>query len=95
MYGEPSANGELDARCDELDSRCNGLTKADPRELWASELLEAGLIALLEAELAQSVPAALLAAELMDAGWTALGTAELATVTAPDARRPSRAPRRA
>ena len=97
MYSEPIWDSELAARCGEL-------TESDAAEPWASELLEAGLIALMEAELSRSIPAALLAAELMDAGWAALGASELcdaelcaselARVKAPDACRPSRAPRR-
>jgi hypothetical protein len=93
MYTEPIPDTELAARSSEL-------IESEPRELWATELLEAGLIALLEAELTHSVATALLAAELMDAGCTALGASaqgetEFALFKAPGARRRSRAPRRA
>src|SRR4051812_23751845 len=97
MYTEAIPDSELARPCCEL-------TQSDPRELWASELLEAGLIALMEAELSGSIPAALLAAELMDAGSAALCATELcatelcatelAELKAPDVCRPSRAPRR-
>lgn len=93
MQTEPFPDSELAAPCGEL-------AEFEPPELWASELLEAGLIALMDAELGRSIHSALLAAELMDAGWAALGAserceAELPLLTAPDACRPSRAPRRA
>jgi hypothetical protein len=84
----------------DVELLCDEPGELEPSELWASELLEAGLTALIDAELTASVPAALLAAELMDAGLTALVAsepfaAELAAFRARQARRPSRAPRRA
>lgn len=80
----------------ELALLCDELAESEAMEPWASDLLEAGLSALLDAELTGSVRAALLAAELMDAGVSALVAselfqAELAAFTGRETRTPSRA----